>query len=101
MLIFSSWSERFRSDIGFNGVSQVWNDRLSWYFWLADAPGVYLLEMMTPEEGIGIQEDRYTAVFKIKCYPYQEHPEESGGIVGGIGVFGSACRHRYLVKIVE
>lgn len=75
MLIFSSWSERFRSDIGFNGVSQVWNDRLSWYFWLADAPGVYLLEMMNPEEGIGIPEDRYTAAFKIKCYPYQEHPD--------------------------
>jgi hypothetical protein len=32
---------------------------------------------------------------------YREHPEESGGIVGGIGVFGSACRARYLVKIVE
>jgi hypothetical protein len=75
MLIISSWSEQFRSDIGFNGVSQVWNDRLSWYFWLADAPGVYLLEMMDPEEGTAEIENRITAVFKIKCYPYQEHPE--------------------------
>jgi hypothetical protein len=32
---------------------------------------------------------------------YREHPEESGGIVGGIGVFGSACRSRYLVKIID
>jgi hypothetical protein len=34
-------------------------------------------------------------------YLYREHPEESGGIVGGIGVFGSACRIRYLVEVVE
>ncbi len=34
-------------------------------------------------------------------YLYREHPEESGGIVGGIGVFGSACRDHYLVKIIE
>jgi len=34
-------------------------------------------------------------------YLYREHPEESGGIVGGIGVFGSACRNRYLVKVIE
>jgi hypothetical protein len=32
-------------------------------------------------------------------YLYRDHPEESGGIVGGIGVFGSACRDRFLVKI--
>jgi hypothetical protein len=75
MLILSSWSARFRSDIGLNGVSQIWNDRPSWYFWLADSPGVYRLEMMDSEEGIDIQGDRYTAIFKIKCYPYQEHPE--------------------------
>jgi hypothetical protein len=34
-------------------------------------------------------------------YLYREHPEESGGIVGGIGVFGSACRSRYLVEVIE
>jgi hypothetical protein len=34
-------------------------------------------------------------------YLYREHPEESGGIVGGIGVFGSACRNRYLVEVIE
>ena len=34
-------------------------------------------------------------------YLYREHPEESGGIVGGIGVFGSGCRSRYLVKVIE
>jgi hypothetical protein len=34
-------------------------------------------------------------------YLYREHPEESGGIEGGIGVFGSASRNRYLVEIKE
>jgi hypothetical protein len=75
MLIVSSWSERFRSDIGFNGVSQIWNDRLSWYFWLANAPGVYQLEIMNTDEDRDTHGDRRTAVFKVKCYPYQERPE--------------------------
>ncbi|MFC1877572.1 hypothetical protein ACFL2E_09940 [Thermodesulfobacteriota bacterium] len=75
MLIVSSWSEQFRSDIGLKGVSQIWGDRLAWYFWLADSPGVYQLEMMNTEEDVDTREDRYTAVFKVKCYPYQERTE--------------------------
>ena len=75
MLIVSSWSERFRSDIGFTGVSQIWGDRLAWYFWLADSSGVYQLEMMNTEEDMDIRGDRCTAVFQVKCYPYQESPE--------------------------
>jgi hypothetical protein len=34
-------------------------------------------------------------------YIYRDHPELSGGVVGGIGVFGSASRRQYLVKAVE
>jgi hypothetical protein len=34
-------------------------------------------------------------------YLYRDHPELSGGINGGIGVFGSACRRQYHVKTVE
>lgn len=75
MLIVSSWSEAFRSDIGFNGVSQIWDDRLSWYFWLTDAPGVYQLEMMNTGEDSGVGEAPYSAVFRIKCYPYPQRPE--------------------------
>jgi hypothetical protein len=33
-------------------------------------------------------------------YLYREHPEVHGGVVGGIGVFGSACRRRYHIKTV-
>jgi hypothetical protein len=32
-------------------------------------------------------------------YLYLDHPEENGGIVGGIGVFGSACRTQYQVRV--
>lgn len=72
MLIVSSWSERFRKDIGFNGVSQIWGGRPAWYFWLADSPGVYQLEMMDAEEDTITPEGLCTAFFKVKCYPYQE-----------------------------
>ncbi|MBN1827377.1 MAG: DUF4249 family protein [Candidatus Eisenbacteria bacterium] len=34
-------------------------------------------------------------------YLYREHPERSGGIDGGIGVFGSACRAGWTVKVVK
>lgn len=34
-------------------------------------------------------------------YLYRDHPELSGGIRGGIGVFGSACRRQYHVRAVE
>jgi len=74
MLIVSSWSEQFRSDIGLTGVSQIWGDRPAWYFWLADSPGVYQLEMMETEEDPDTIENRCTAVFSVKCYPYQHRP---------------------------
>jgi hypothetical protein len=32
---------------------------------------------------------------------YRDHPELNGGISGGIGVFGSACRRQYHVRAVE
>lgn len=33
------------------------------------------------------------------AYLYKDHPEESGGIVGGIGLFGSACRREWRVRV--
>ena len=74
MLIVSSWSEHFRSDIGLEGVSQIWGGRPAWYFWLANSPGVYQLEMMDAEEDPGTIENRCKAAFNVKCYPYQHRP---------------------------
>jgi hypothetical protein len=34
-------------------------------------------------------------------YVYRDHPELNGGVTGGIGVFGSACRRQYLVRAVR
>lgn len=34
-------------------------------------------------------------------YLYRDHPELNGGIVGGIGVFASACRMQYVVNVTE
>jgi hypothetical protein len=34
-------------------------------------------------------------------YLYRDHPERNGGVSGGIGVFGSACRKEYRVQVVE
>lgn len=34
-------------------------------------------------------------------YLYREHPEHNGGVRGGIGVFGSACRRQYMVEAIE
>ena len=75
MLVVSSWSERFRSDIGFTGVSQIWGDRPAWYFWLRDSPGVYQLELMNTGEDSDTGEGRCRAVFNVKCYPYQARAE--------------------------
>ena len=33
------------------------------------------------------------------AYLYKDHPEENGGVVGGIGVFGSACRRTWSVQV--
>lgn len=32
-------------------------------------------------------------------YIYKDHPEENGGVVGGIGLFGSACRRTWRVQV--
>lgn len=70
MLIVSSWSEQFRTDIGLKGISQVWGGPPAWYIWLANAPGVYHLELLEAEEEKQNGKDFCKAVFTVKCYPY-------------------------------
>lgn len=43
----------------------------------------------------------YTIDDNYYNFLYREHPELNGGVTGGIGVFGSASRSVYTVKIVE
>jgi hypothetical protein len=73
LLIVSSWSERFRADIGFKGVSQVWGGPPAWYLWLADAPGVYHLKLLQAEEEALNNTNLCRAIFVVKCYPYPDN----------------------------
>lgn len=72
MLIVSSWSEQFRFDIGLKGFSQIWGGPPAWYIWLADAPGVYHLELLESEKKKQNGKDLCNAVFVVKCYPYPD-----------------------------
>ncbi len=71
MLIFASWSEKFRAAIGLKGASQVWGPRPAWYIWLENAPGVYHLELINAGTNEVKRKPFCTALFTIKCYPYQ------------------------------
>jgi len=75
MLIVSSWSDQFRADIGFKGVSQLWNTTPAWYFWLTDSAGVYKLELTEADKTSNGPKGGYTAFFTLKCYPFIERPE--------------------------
>lgn len=66
----ASWVEAVRKTTKITGVSQVWGDQPAWYFWIADAPGVYALELedttvVTQKDG-----DLYQAALRLKCYPF-------------------------------
>ncbi len=70
MLIKASWAEKICTNLGIEGVSQLWGDKPAWYFWISGAPGVYLLELV--ETGTRQQEgfDLHQAAFSLKCYPF-------------------------------
>lgn len=62
--------------------------RLGWYGDLMVFYGDYDIQVMS------IDDNYYN-------YLYRDHPELNGGIAGGIGVFGSACRATWRVRAVE
>ena len=62
--------------------------RLSWYADMLVFYGRY-------EVGLYAIDDNYYN------YLYRDHPELQGGVTGGIGVFGSACRKEYHILVAE
>jgi hypothetical protein len=72
MLIFASWSEKFRAEVGLKGASQVWGLRPAWYIWLEHSPGVYHLELLDAGAKTLNGSACCTALFTIKCYPYPQ-----------------------------
>lgn len=53
-------------------MSQIWGSVPAWYFWLEHAPGVYQLEMIHAENDPDDSKDKYSAEFRVKCYPYAD-----------------------------
>ena len=47
------WHDEVRRQAGLKGISQVWGEEPSWYFWLAGRPGAFLLRAGDCEEVAG------------------------------------------------
>jgi len=62
--------------------------RIGWYGDLMYFYGEYEVQVLS------IDDNYYN-------YLYRDHPELCGGVDGAIGVFGSACRERWVVEVVE
>jgi hypothetical protein len=52
-MIHLLWHDEVRQQAGLTGISQVWGDEPSWYFWLAGRPGAFLLRAGICEELAG------------------------------------------------
>jgi hypothetical protein len=65
MLVTASWVEEVRDDLGITGVSQIWDDRPAWYFWLSRFRGAYQLQLESASD------DPYApaGIFSLKYYP--------------------------------
>jgi len=70
MLVKASWFDEIRTELGMQGVSQLWAQRPAWYFWIADAPGVYLLELAAADSRQMEGFDLHRVTFALKCYPF-------------------------------
>ena len=70
MLVKTSWVDDVKNVTGLKAVSQIWDEKPAWYFWISGTAGVYALQL----EGITAPEpDRRNRVkgnFAVKCYPY-------------------------------
>lgn len=69
MLVTASWVETVKQTIGLKAVSQVWGDKPAWYFWVANVPGAYSLQLertATEKMGNGRWDN---GIFAVKYYP--------------------------------
>lgn len=68
-MLTASWVERLWPELGLQGVSQVWDDRPAWYFWLSGAPGAYELALAQVQPREPNAPQAASAIFEIKFYP--------------------------------
>jgi len=72
MLVTTSWVEKVKGMIGIEAVSQLWEDKPAWYFWISQAPGVYYLQLEEIFDEYWESDDLASGVFTIKCYPHTQ-----------------------------
>ena len=58
-----------RKKLMITGVSQVWDDRPAWYFWIRDASGVYELELEDTAVASPKDVEWRQAALRLKCFP--------------------------------
>jgi len=71
MLSTASWVARVKDLLGIDGVSQIWGEAPAWYFWISDAPGVYLFQLSAASISESHPETA-RGTFAVKCYPYAD-----------------------------
>ncbi len=74
MLTIAAWVNAVREQVGVTGVSQIWDDVPAWYFWIAQGPRAYQLQMERAwrdgPDDIGC----YHGLFSVRCFPYRTDP---------------------------
>ena len=72
MLVTTSWVEKVKEFIGLKAVSQVWEDKPAWYFWILQAPGAYYLQLEEAFDESWESDDLAGGIFTIKYYPFKQ-----------------------------
>ncbi len=66
MLVTASWVEEVKDNLGVTAVSQIWDEKPAWYFWLSRFSGAYQLQL----ESAADDAPRAPAgIFSVKYYP--------------------------------
>jgi hypothetical protein len=70
MLLTASWVEELKEILGLTGVSQVWKDQPNWYFWLAQGPGPFSLQLERTEARPSTRSEFNRGLFSLRLFPY-------------------------------
>jgi hypothetical protein len=70
MLLMASWAEELKEALGLMGVSQVWKDQPNWYFWLAQGPGPFSLQLERTEVLAKNGSEFNRGLFSVRLFPY-------------------------------
>jgi hypothetical protein len=69
MLLTAYWSEELKKRLRINGMSQVWNDRPTWYFWLNQGDGPLSLQLERTDILSADHVDIKRGLFSLRLFP--------------------------------